>query len=137
MLLQRLPTNAVAISEWSNADIALTDVATGIRQTIEDFLRLPASPSQATLPANTHPAADPPEQAYEEDPLPLIVPVGQVRLPPIPPPRPINIWWKFLIVGAAILFVAIVITLSPLTRQNTRLNPGSSSTVSVTATSIR
>src|SRR6266571_2645464 len=48
--LQALPTNAKAITSWSNQDEAFADVAAGIRRAIEDPARLTASSSHATFP---------------------------------------------------------------------------------------
>ena len=48
--LQALPTNAKAITSWSNQDEAFADVAAGIRRAIEDPARLTARSSHATFP---------------------------------------------------------------------------------------
>src|SRR5579859_7303830 len=42
--LQVLPTNAKPITTWENQDAAFTEVAIGIRQAIEDFVRSGVSP---------------------------------------------------------------------------------------------
>ncbi|GHO82976.1 FxSxx-COOH system tetratricopeptide repeat protein [Dictyobacter formicarum] len=49
--LQVLPTDAKAITTWSNRDEAFVDVVTGIRRAIEDLSLLPASSARATLPS--------------------------------------------------------------------------------------
>src|SRR5437764_5746637 len=49
--LQTLPTDAKAITTWSNQDEALVNVVAGIRRAIEDLSLLPASMSRAALPA--------------------------------------------------------------------------------------
>jgi tetratricopeptide (TPR) repeat protein len=48
--LQALPTNAKAITTWSNRDRAFADVAAGIRRAIEDLPLLSASTPHAVLP---------------------------------------------------------------------------------------
>jgi tetratricopeptide (TPR) repeat protein len=49
--LQALPTDAKAITTWSNQDEAFVDVVAGIRRAIEDLPLLSASASRAALPA--------------------------------------------------------------------------------------
>jgi tetratricopeptide (TPR) repeat protein len=48
--LQTLPTNAKAISTWSNQDEAFTDIVTAIRRAIEDLSLLESSPPRTALP---------------------------------------------------------------------------------------
>jgi tetratricopeptide (TPR) repeat protein len=49
--LQALPTDAKAITTWSNQDEAFVDVVAGLRRVIEDLPFLAASASRALLPA--------------------------------------------------------------------------------------
>jgi tetratricopeptide (TPR) repeat protein len=49
--LQALPTDAKAITTWSNQDEALIHVGAGIRRAIEDLSLLPASTLRTALPA--------------------------------------------------------------------------------------
>src|SRR6266516_3212780 len=49
--LQALPTDAKAITTWSNQDEAFVDVVGGLRRVIEDLPFLAASASRALLPA--------------------------------------------------------------------------------------
>jgi tetratricopeptide (TPR) repeat protein len=49
--LQCLPTDARPLSIWQDEDMALTDVATGIRRVLEDLPLLAASAPRAALPA--------------------------------------------------------------------------------------
>jgi len=48
--LHALPTDARAITTWTNQDAAFVDVAAGIRRAIEDLSQLPASTARAALP---------------------------------------------------------------------------------------
>src|SRR6266487_4771513 len=48
--LHALPTDARAITTWTNQDAAFVDVAVGIRRAIEDLSQLPASTARAALP---------------------------------------------------------------------------------------
>src|ERR1700738_998648 len=49
--LHALPTDAKAITAWSNQDEAFIDVVAGIRRAIEDLSFSPASPFRAALPS--------------------------------------------------------------------------------------
>lgn len=49
--LQVLPTDARAITAWSNRDEAFVDMVSGIRRAIEDLALLPASSARAALPS--------------------------------------------------------------------------------------
>src|SRR5258708_3844134 len=49
--LQALPTDGTFVTSWQNQDEALTNVAAGLRRTIEDLSLLTASASRAALPA--------------------------------------------------------------------------------------
>jgi tetratricopeptide (TPR) repeat protein len=48
--LQALPTDAQPITKWTDRDEAWTNVAAGIRRSIEDLSLLPASTTRAALP---------------------------------------------------------------------------------------